>query len=136
VAYQHALSLCRRTGGDGEDPPVEELQTASTDKAPDVAEEPAERPDDGDRQKVEILESTPQETVETEAEIIVSPRRTLKPAPWRRSARPGPMASCRASGPATGKPQNCLCAPDTAGIIHSDMRKWRSSWAHGPSMPN
>ena len=73
-------------------PPVEELPTGSTDPAPEAASEPAEKPEDSDRQKIEILESTPQETVETEAAIVVSPRRTLKPAP---------LVSCRASGLAT-----------------------------------
>ncbi len=65
-------------------PPVEELKTASIDKASDAepgANKPAEEPADSfDDQKVEILEAEPQETVETQTAIIVSPRRSLKPA--------------------------------------------------------
>ena len=104
-------------------PPVEELQTASTDPAPEVASEPAEKPEDSDRQKIEILESTPQETVETEAAIIVSPRRTLKPAPLAEVSEAGPYGVLPRIGSGNKKPQNVYARTVSAGIIHSDMPK-------------
>ncbi len=104
-------------------PPVEELQTASTDPAPEVAAEPAEQPEDNDRQKIEILESTPQETVETEAAIIVSPRRTLKPAPLAEVSEAGPYGVLPRIGSGNKKPQNVYARTVSAGIIHSDMPK-------------
>lgn len=104
-------------------PPVEELQTASTSRAPEVEAEPAEKPEDSDRQKIEILESTPQETVETEAAIIVSPRRTLKPAPLAEVSEPGPYGALPRIGSGNKKPQNVYARTVSAGIIHSDMPK-------------
>jgi polysaccharide deacetylase 2 family uncharacterized protein YibQ len=104
-------------------PPVEVLQTASTDPAPEVAAEPAEKPDEGERQKVQILEATPQETVETDAAIIVSPRRTLKPAPLAEVSESGPYGVLPHIGSGNRKPQNVYARPVLAGIIHSDMPK-------------
>ena len=109
-------------------PPLE-VMTASTDKAPEVeakeeAEaEPAEKPDDGEQRKFEILESTPQETVETEAAIIVSPRRTLKAAPLAEVSEDGPYGPLPRIGQGNKKPQNVYARPVSAGIIHSDMPK-------------
>jgi uncharacterized protein len=100
-------------------PPVEVLQTASTDPAPEAGE----KPDDGERQKVQILESVPQETVETEAAIIVSPRRTLKPAPLAEVSEAGPYGVLPRIGSGNRKPQNVYARPVSAGIIHSDMPK-------------
>jgi polysaccharide deacetylase 2 family uncharacterized protein YibQ len=107
-------------------PPVEVLETASTDPAPAVAAEPAEpveKPDDGERQKVQILEAAPQETVETEAAIIVSPRRTLKPAPVAEVSEAGPYGVLPRIGSGNRRPQNVYARPVSAGIIHSDMPK-------------
>ena len=104
-------------------PPVEELHTASTEPAPEVAAEPAETPEDSDRQKIEILESTPQETIETEAAIIVSPRRTLKPAPLAEVSEAGPYGTLPRIGSGNKKPQNVYARTVSAGIIHSDMPK-------------
>jgi uncharacterized protein len=104
-------------------PPVEELQTASTDPTPEVAPEPAEKSEDSDRQKIEILESTPQETVETEAAIIVSPRRTLKSAPLAEVSEAGPYGVLPRVGPGNKKPLNVYARTVSAGIIHSHMPK-------------
>lgn len=109
-------------------PPLE-VMTASTDKAPEIeakdeAEaEPAEKPDDGEQRKFEILESTPQETVETEAAIIVSPRRTLKAAPLAEVSEAGPYGLLPRIGQGNKKPQNVYARPISAGILHSDMPK-------------
>lgn len=111
-------------------PPVMELTTAATDKAPkseaaDPAEaEPAETPpEDDDRRKVEILEAQPQETVETEAAIIVSPRRSLKPAPFAEVSEDGPYGTLPRIGNGNRKPQNVYARPVSASIIYSDMPK-------------
>lgn len=111
-------------------PPVTELITASTDKAPKpeaadrTESEPAEAPaEDTDRRKVEILEATPQETVETEAAIIVSPRRSLKPAPFAEVSEDGPYGPLPRIGSGNRKPQNVYARPVSASIIHSDMPK-------------
>lgn len=107
-------------------PPLE-IMTAATDKAPEIApedeDEPAEKPDDGENRKIEILESTPQETIETEAAIIVSPRRTLKPAPLAEVSETGPYGTLPRIGTGNKKPQNVYARPVSAGIIHSDMPK-------------
>ncbi len=105
-------------------PPVE-IMTASTTPAPEpeAETEPAEKPDDSDRQKVEILESTPQETVETEAAIIVSPRRSLKPAPFAEVSEAGPYGALPRIGSGNKKPQNVYARTVSAGIVHSNMPK-------------
>jgi polysaccharide deacetylase 2 family uncharacterized protein YibQ len=111
-------------------PPLE-VMTAATDKAPEITPkdeteaeaEPLERADEGERQKLEILESTPQETVETEAAIIVSPRRSLKPAPLAEVSEAGPYGALPRIGSGNKKPQNVYARPVSAGIIHSDMPK-------------
>jgi len=111
-------------------PPLE-VMTAATDKAPEITPkdeteaeaEPVERADEGERQKLEIIESTPQETVETEAAIIVSPRRSLKPAPLAEVSEAGPYGDLPRIGSGNKKPQNVYARPVSAGIIHSDMPK-------------
>jgi len=110
-------------------PPLE-VMTAATDKAPEItpkdeteAEAEPERADEGERQKLEIIESAPQETVETEAAIIVSPRRSLKPAPLAEVSEAGPYGDLPRIGSGNKKPQNVYARPVSAGIIHSDMPK-------------
>jgi uncharacterized protein len=112
-------------------PPVaEEIKTASIDKAPEPeaqADKPAEAEesveDEGDRRKVEILEATPQDTVQTEAAIIVSPRRSLKPAPFAEVSETGPYGDLPRIGPGNRKPQTVYARPVSAGILYSDMPK-------------
>jgi polysaccharide deacetylase 2 family uncharacterized protein YibQ len=110
-------------------PPVEELKTASIDKAPEVESkagkppEPEEPADSGDRQKVEILEAEPQETVETDAAIIVSPRRSLKPAPFAEVSEAGPYGALPRIGQGNRKPQTVYARPVSMGILHSDVPK-------------
>ena len=110
-------------------PAVEDVITASIDKAPEAAAEadkpgePEESADRGDEQKIEILEATPQETVETEAAIIVSPRRSLKPAPLSEVSEAGPYGSLPRIGQGNRKPQVVYARPVSMSIIHSDMPK-------------
>lgn len=107
-------------------PPVEELKTAAIDKAPDVSAKPAaseEPADAGEEQKVELLESAPQETVETEAAIIVSPRRFLKPAPFAEVSETGAQGPLPRIGSGNRKPQLAYARPVSMGILHSDMPK-------------
>lgn len=106
-------------------PPAEELITASTDPAPkpEAVEAAEALPEDEDRKKVEILEATPQETVETEAAIIVSPRRSLKPAPFAEVSETGPYGTLPRIGAGNRKPQNVYARPVSASIVHSDMPK-------------
>ena len=111
-------------------PVVEEIKTASIDQAPETkadsdkpseAEEPAE--DEGERRKVEILEATPQETVETEAAIIVSPRRSLKPAPFAEVSETGPDGPLPRIGPGNRKPQTAYARTVSTGVLYSSMPK-------------
>ncbi|HTN96290.1 MAG TPA: divergent polysaccharide deacetylase family protein [Nordella sp.] len=106
-------------------PPAEELITASTDPAPkpEAAEAAEALPDDEDRKKVEILEATPQETVETEAAIIISPRRTLKPAPFAEVSETGPYGALPRIGAGNRKPQNVYARSVSASIVQSNMPK-------------
>jgi polysaccharide deacetylase 2 family uncharacterized protein YibQ len=110
-------------------PPVEELKTSSIDKAPEVEpkadkpSEPEEPVDSGDRQKLEILEAEPQETVETDTAIIVSPRRSLKPAPFAEVSEPGPYGALPRIGQGNRKPQTVYARPVSMGILHSDVPK-------------
>lgn len=107
-------------------PPVEELKTASIDKAPAAEAEEAqsdEPPESDDRQKIEILEATPQETVETEAAIIVAPRRSLKPAPFAEVSETGPYGALPRIGQGNRKPEAVYARTVSAGILHSDMPK-------------
>lgn len=104
-------------------PPVEDLKTAAIDKAPEApaaAEEPADR---GETQKVEILEAEPQETVETDAAIIVSPRRSLKPAPFAEVSEAGPYGELPRIGQGNRKPQMVYARPVSMGVLHSDVPK-------------
>jgi polysaccharide deacetylase 2 family uncharacterized protein YibQ len=110
-------------------PPAEELKTASTDKAPDPeaqpdkSVEPEEPAEEDDRRKVEILEATPQETVETEAAIIVSPRRSLKPAPFAEVSETGPYGTLPRIGQGNRKPQSVYARTISTGILYSNMPK-------------
>lgn len=110
-------------------PPAEELKTASIDKAPDAeaaAEKPAEadgESETGETQKLEILEATPQETVETEAAIIVSPRRSLKPAPIAEVSETGPYGTLPKIAQGNRKPQSVYARPISTGILYSNMPK-------------
>lgn len=110
-------------------PPVEELKTSSIDKAPEVeakADKPAEaeeQTDSADRQKLEILQAAPQETVETDAAIIVSPRRSLKPAPFAEVSEAGPYGALPRVGQGNRKPRTVYARPVPMGILHSDVPK-------------
>lgn len=110
-------------------PAVAELTTASTDPAPkpeaaDPAEaEAAAQAPDEDSRKVEILEATPQETIQTEAAIIVSPRRTLKPAPIAEVSEQGPYGTLPRIGAGNRKPQTVYARPVSMSILSSDMPK-------------
>ncbi|MGE0239061.1 MAG: divergent polysaccharide deacetylase family protein [Parvibaculaceae bacterium] len=106
-------------------PPVEALETASIDKAPEAPKpaETEETADSGDDQKIEILEASPQETVETETAIIVSPRRSLKPAPLAEVSETGPHGVLPRIGRGNRKPQTVYARPVAMGILHSDMPK-------------
>ncbi|WP_162918451.1 divergent polysaccharide deacetylase family protein [Taklimakanibacter deserti] len=104
-------------------PPVEELKTASIDKAPEAPAEAEEPVDSGEAQKVEILEAEPQETVETETAIIVSPRRSLKPAPFAEVSETGPYGALPRIGERNRKPQTVYARPVAMGVLHSDMPK-------------
>jgi polysaccharide deacetylase 2 family uncharacterized protein YibQ len=110
-------------------PPVEELKTSSIDKAPEApaeADKPAEAEDPadaGERHKVEILEAEPQETVETDSAIIVSPRRSLKPAPFAEVSEAGPYGALPRIGQGNRKPQTVYARPVSMGVLHSDVPK-------------
>ncbi|QIG47870.1 divergent polysaccharide deacetylase family protein [Nordella sp. HKS 07] len=105
-------------------PPVAELNTASTDPAPRPEAEAPETPsEDEDSRKVEILEAPPQETVETEAAIIISPRRSLKPAPFAEVSETGPYGALPRIGAGNKKPHNIYARPVSASILYSNMPK-------------
>ncbi|MGE3830137.1 MAG: divergent polysaccharide deacetylase family protein [Parvibaculaceae bacterium] len=109
-------------------PPLEEVKTASIDKpAEDEAEapsaKPAEESEDDGGDNVEIISSGPAQTVQTEAAIIVAPRRKLPPAPIGVVAEDTPDGPLPRIGSGNKKPMAVYARTTSDNIIHSDAPK-------------
>lgn len=106
-------------------PPIEELKTASIDKpkaepeeAPAQDEVPDAPPDE-----VEIVEPPPMQAMETEASIIVAPRRALTRAPIAAVTEDGPYGPIPKIGRNNRKPLFAYARTTSDQIVHSDMPK-------------
>ncbi len=119
-------------------PPLEELQTAATDPAPDPATAEAEAappeqeqvgpavtidPPASDNSAVTIEPPVEQDTYQQDAAIIVTPKRALKPAPIEavtEQAAMGPLPRVAASGK---RPSDVYARTTPMGIVQSDAPK-------------
>ena len=111
-------------------PPIEELETASIDSAkgsavPDAAEitDPAEEDADATPQDVEIIEPPPVDATQTEASIIVAPRRALPKAPIAGLTEDGPYGPLPKIGGNNRKASVAYARSTSNQIILSDMPK-------------
>lgn len=108
-------------------PPVEEVKTASTDRpaGPDdtSASKPAEIDPSYDDEPVEIIGPGPAQTVQTEAAIIVAPRRKLPPAPIDAVTENTPDGPLPRIGSGNKKPMAVYARTTSSNIIHSDAPK-------------
>jgi polysaccharide deacetylase 2 family uncharacterized protein YibQ len=105
-------------------PAVEEIKTASTDRPAEEAEAaPASAAEDSDEENVEILNTGPAQTVQTEAAIIVAPRRKLPPAPIDAVTENTPDGPLPRIGSGNKKPLAVYARTTSNNIIHSDAPK-------------
>jgi polysaccharide deacetylase 2 family uncharacterized protein YibQ len=109
-------------------PPIEEVKTASTDKPADEAPaEPANVAGDDEAgetvENVEIIDSGPGQTIQTEAAIIVAPRRKLPPAPIGAVTEDTPDGPLPKIGSGNKKPLSVYARTTSNNIIHSDAPK-------------
>ena len=93
-----------------------------------AAEEPAAE----EGASVQIEAPVEQDTYQTEAAIILSPRRPLKPAPVADLVETAASASCRASAPATRSPPMSMPAPRPGRAPFGTAEDRHSAWRHGP----
>jgi hypothetical protein len=103
-------------------PPLEEMKTAST-TAPeeDVAAE-ENVPEDEDV-SIQIEAPIEQDSYQTEASIILSPRRPLKPAPMADLVEKTGVGQLPRIGPGNRKPSDVYARNTPMGVIHSDRPK-------------
>ena len=109
-------------------PPIEEVKTASIDKpAEDASAEAANAGGDGEAGEnidtVEIIDSGPGQTVQTEAAIIVAPRRKLPPAPIGAVTEDTPDGPLPKIGSGNKKPLAVYARTTSNNIIHSGAPK-------------
>ena len=103
-------------------PPLEEMQTAST--TPPEEEVPAEEnaPED-EGVSIQIEKPVEQDSYQTEASIILSPRRPLKPAPIADLVETISAGDLPRIGPGNRKPSEVYARNTPMGVIHSDRPK-------------
>ncbi|CAN5435296.1 divergent polysaccharide deacetylase family protein [soil metagenome] len=109
-------------------PPVEELKTASVDKVKEDAPEPAAADDPGDEpdstpQSVEVIEPQDYSATQTEASIIVAPRRALPRAPIPAVTEDGPYGPLPKIGSNNRKASVAYARMTSNQILISDMPK-------------
>lgn len=106
-------------------PPPETIQTASTDKldeAADVSEEALPEPDPAPEETV-IVRPGSQQVVQTDAAIIVAPRRSLAAAPIKAVSEAGPHGPLPIIGAGNKRPSVVYARPTPMGIVKSDAPK-------------
>ena len=103
-------------------PPLEEMKTAST--TPPEEEVPAEEnaPED-EGVSIKIEKPVEQDSYQTEASIILSPRRPLKPAPIADLVETISAGNLPRIGPGNRKPSEVYARNTPMGVIHSDRPK-------------
>ena len=103
-------------------PPLEEMKTAST--TPPEEDVPAEEnaPED-EGVSIQIEKPIEQDSYQTEASIILSPRRPLKPAPIADLVETISAGHLPRIGPGNRKPSEVYARNTPMGVIHSDRPK-------------
>ncbi len=102
-------------------PPVEELKTAST--TPPDEEVSAEEPAAEEAASVQIEAPVEQDTYQTEAAIILSPRRPLKPAPVADLIETASIGQLPRIGGGNRKPSDVYARTTPMGVLHSERPK-------------
>ena len=103
-------------------PPLEEMKTAST--TPPEEEVPAEEnASEGEGVSIQIEKPVEQDSYQTEASIILSPRRPLKPAPIADLVETISTGDLPRIGPGNRKPSEVYARNTPMGVIHSDRPK-------------
>ena len=102
-------------------PAVEELKTAST--TPPDEEVSAEEPAAEEAASVQIEAPVEQDTYQTEAAIILSPRRPLKPAPVADLVETASIGQLPRIGGGNRKPSDVYARTTPMGVLHSERPK-------------
>ena len=103
-------------------PVVEEFKTAST-TAPEEEAPAEDTPVDEGGVSVQIEAPVEQDSYQTEASIILSPRRPLKPAPIADLIEISTMGQLPRIGPGNRKPSDVYARNTPMGVIHSERPK-------------
>ena len=103
-------------------PPLEELSTASTTTPEDEAVS-GESPVEDDDASIKIEAPVEQDSYQTEASIILSPRRPLKPAPVAGLIEVTSVGQLPRIGAGNKKPSDVYARNTPMGVIHSERPK-------------
>ena len=103
-------------------PAVEEMKTAST-TAPEEEVATEEVPADEGGASIQIEAPVEQDSYQTEASIILSPRRPLKPAPVADLVETASVGQLPRIGEGNKKPSDVYARNTPMGVIHSDRPK-------------
>lgn len=102
-------------------PAVEELQTASTTPPEEAVSD--EEPAAEEAASVQIEAPVEQDTYQTEAAIILSPRRPLKPAPVADLIETASLGQLPRIGGGNRKPSEVYARTTPMGVLHSERPK-------------
>jgi hypothetical protein len=102
-------------------PPLEELSTASTTTLEEEVAEESSGEDDG--AGIQIEAPVEQDSYQTEASIILSPRRPLKPAPVAGLVEKVSIGQLPRIGAGNKKPSDVYARNTPMGVIHSNRPK-------------
>ena len=102
-------------------PPLEELSTASTTTPEEEVAEESSSEDEG--AGIQIEAPVEQDSYQTEASIILSPRRPLKPAPVAGLVENASIGQLPRIGSGNKKPSDVYARNTPMGVIHSNRPK-------------
>jgi uncharacterized protein len=102
-------------------PPLEELSTASTTTPEEEVAEESSGEDEG--AGIQIEAPVEQDSYQTEASIILSPRRPLKPAPVAGLVEKASVGQLPRIGSGNKKPSDVYARNTPMGVIHSNRPK-------------
>ena len=102
-------------------PPLEELSTASTTTPEEEVAEESSEEDEG--ANIQIEAPVEQDSYQTEASIILSPRRPLKPAPVAGLVEKASVGLLPRIGSGNKKPSDVYARNTPMGVIHSERPK-------------
>src|SRR5262245_19714748 len=105
-------------------PPPEEMKTASTAAVPEAKDAGSDAETaGGEEEPTDIVEAGGSEVLQTEASIIVAPRRSLKPAPIAALAEEGPYGLLPRIGSGNKKPLSAYARSTPANVLLSNAPK-------------